>query len=255
MAHAEIRTYSVDPRILPKSIYLNQQFSFHAARTIDEHSPLSIIDAEAHQRRLVYRVEVASVSDTTDPFNHAIETAIPSPSHRPIPGLPNGQPGSWGSSLPRQVAHGVGEGLDRFKEHYAHAHARAQAARRRQAGEALSFEDAVFPSIRRGTKGEDADDISDSELPGLLSDRGSGSASVGSNRAGTSPVESGWGDRDEFEKEYDAAVRDEEPDDLILGVMDELEVDVRDVGQTEEREWRDAVYPVRAKGKGKGGKR
>ena len=163
------------------------------------------------------------------------------------------------------MAHGVGEGLDRFKEHYAHA--RAQAARRqRQNGEALSFDEgAVFPAIRRGTSGLDEDDISDAEAeaPGLLSDRGSGSgsASAASNdrdKVGTSPVESGWGDRDEFEREYDAAVRDEEPDDLILGVMDEVEeMDVTSrhvqVGMRarDERGWREA-YPVNvSKGKGK----
>lgn len=223
LAHAEIRTHSVDPRIMPPSIYLNHQVDFYSAKPIDEYSPLSILDREARQRGLVYRSEVqahpASKQSASfdQPLSTAMQSRIESPTRGEIPGLPNGLPGSasWKPAIPiRTVAAGVGGGIGKVRHQYAKAQA---TRRRRRASEiqanGLSFEeDTIFPSSFDGMAGEMEDSSPASEaMP--ISERDTG-------------TEDDWGEG--WEEEYGRAVEIEgEPDDLILGLMDEEEEERR----------------------------
>jgi hypothetical protein len=257
---AEILTHSSQPQVLPLSIYLSKQVDFFAAKAIDEFTPLSIMDLEARTQRLVFRHEVEARASSPDvksfdePLSSALHSVIDSPprSQLQIPGLPNGYPNkvSWTSSIPiRQVAAGLGEGMDRVRREYV----RAQNSRlRRRASEALSnqlsFEaDAVFPSAMEGSEAgtssnADADECTaSSPSSGMLPTTNTESSFVGS--AGRDEADSGWEER--WEDEYRKAVEDDGgPDDLVLGLLDEE--------QEERRKWEEARYKGVMTGKKRG---
>lgn len=217
--HAEIRTHSISPRILPVSIYLSHQVEFHAATQTDEYSPLSVLDKVARTRRLVFRPEVevhhpstpeARSSDELNSALHSMLDARPSPQ---VPALPNGSPsktGLWGSIPIRQVAANLGEGVDRVRREYARAqHKRNRRRTSNAAGTPLSFEDdTVFATLD--------DDASSAPSSGPLP------PTIDGDDAG----EDEWGDR--WEDEYRRAVEDDGgAEDLVLGLLDEEEEERR----------------------------
>lgn len=202
---------------MPPSIYLNHQVDFYSAKPIDDYTPLSILDDEARQHRLMYRFEVQARPATKqpasfdEPLSTALKSRIESPARGEIPGLPNILPGSakWKTAIPiRTVAAGVGEGIGKVRHQYAKVQA---TRRRRRASEiqanGLSFEeDTIFASS--------LDHVEDS------------SPSSGAMPVSDTEVEDGWGEG--WEEEYRKAVEVEgEPDDLILGLMDEEEEERR----------------------------
>jgi hypothetical protein len=240
LARAEIQTHCSNPRILPASIYLSKQLDFFAAKAIDEFSPLSIMDVEARTQRLVFRHDVEArpsspdVKSFDEPLLSALHSVIESPPASQIPGLPNGYPGNnrWRTSIPiRQVAAGLGEGVDRVRREYVRAqHSRMRRRASEAAANSLSFEeDAVFPS----GPDEEGEGEGDSVLgEGTGSSPSSGvlpATNTESSVADDEPEEQdGWGEG--WEEEYRRAVEDDGgPDDLVLGLLDEE--------QEERRKW------------------
>ena len=193
---------------------------FFAAKPIDEYSPLSMLDIEARTRRLVFRHEVeaqagsSEVKSFDEPLLSALHTAIESPPTGQSPGLPNGYPArnKWRSSIPiRQVAVGLGEGVDRVRREYARAqYLRSERRSSEAAANGLSFEEnAVFAS---------GDDEGSSPSSGVLPE----SALAESDRE----EPDGWGER--WEEEYRRAVEEDGgPDDLVMGLLDEEEEEER----------------------------
>lgn len=207
--HAEIRTHSVSPRILPSSIYLSHQVDFHAATATDEFSPLSVLDKVARTKRLVFRpeVEVHHASTSFDePLTSALHSMMDSRPSPQVPALPNGSPskaGLWGSIPIRQVAANLGEGVDRVRREYVRAqHKRGTRRPSDLGGTPLSFEDdTVF-----ATADDDA----------------SSAPSSGPIPTTDGSVDDEWGDR--WEDEYRRAVEDDGgAEDLVLGLLDEEE--------------------------------
>lgn len=198
--HAEIRTCSGSPRILPMSIYLSRQISFFAAVPTDEYTPLSVLDKEARTRRLSFRPEVELHSGTPD--SHSLDEGLGSALHSviesrpqatPLPHLPNGSPRNslWTSIPIRHVASSVGEGVGRVRREYARASRRVS-----------------------GTLGSscDASPLPADEIPPPMTTDGS--------------LEDDWDDG--WEAEYARAVEDDGgPDDLVLGLLDEEEEERR----------------------------
>ncbi|WVR08661.1 hypothetical protein IAU60_005719 [Kwoniella sp. DSM 27419] len=222
LARAEIRTHSDSTRLLPSSIYLSRQVDFFVARPIDDFSPLSMLDVEARQGRLVFRQEVearpslAEVKSFDEPILSAMHAVIEKRPQPQIPGLPNGQPGTrrWPSSIPiRNVTAGLNEGVGRVRREYARAQ-RVRSKRRGAAGveqglSSLSFEE-------------------DSVLASLSSDEAESSpSSAALPTTNTDPSEDDeWSA--EWEEEYRKAVEDDgPPDELVLGLMDEEEEERR----------------------------
>lgn len=210
--HAEIRTHSTSPRVLPSSIYLSHQALFHAAIPTDEFSPLSVLDKVARTRRLVFRPEVEVHHPSTpeagsfdEPLSTALHSMMDSRPSMQVPALPNGSPskaGLWGSIPIRRAAANLGEGIDAVRREYARAqHKRSR--RRSAAGTPLSFEDdTVFATLE--------DDGSSAPSSGPLPPTDSGS------------TDTEWGDR--WEDEYRRAVEDDGgAEDLVLGLLDEEE--------------------------------
>ncbi|TXT07924.1 uncharacterized protein COLE_04848 [Cutaneotrichosporon oleaginosum] len=230
--YAEIRTHSTSPRILPSSIYLSHQATFHAAIPTDEFSPLSVLDKVARTRRLVFRPEVEvhhpappEASSFDEPLSsalHSMMDARPSPQ---VPALPNGSPskaGLWGSIPIRRAAANLGEGLDVVRREYARAQHKRSRRRSAASGTPLSFEDdTVFATIE--------DDASSAPSSGPLPATDGGS------------TDAEWGDR--WEDEYRRAVEDDGgAEDLVLGLLDEEE--------DERRRW-ERQQKVREKEQGK----
>ncbi|BEJ15066.1 hypothetical protein CspHIS471_0408330 [Cutaneotrichosporon sp. HIS471] len=208
--HAEIRTHSTSPRILPSSIYLSHQVEFYSAIPTDEYSPLSVLDKVARTRRLVFRPEVEVHRPTTpdtgsfdEPLSSALHSMMDSRPSPQLPALPNGSPskaGLWGSIPIRRAAANLGEGIDAVRREYARAQRRRRSA---VGGTPLSFEDdTVFATIE-----DDASSAPSSDpLP--------------PTEGGNTDTE--WGDR--WEDEYRQAVEDDGgAEDLVLGLMDEEE--------------------------------
>lgn len=202
LCHAEIRTCSGSPRILPTSIYLSRQVNFFAAVPTDEYTPLSVLDKEARTRRLSFRPEVELHSGTPD--SHSLDEGLGSalhsviesrPSATPLPHLPNGSPRSslWNTIPIRHVASSVGEGVGRVRREYARAS-------RRVSGTLGSSCDSPLPV-------DGAEDV-----PPPMTTDGS--------------LEDDWDDG--WEAEYARAVEDDGgPDDLVLGLLDEEEEERR----------------------------
>lgn len=168
---------------------------------------------------LVYRNEVEVRPPTEgasfdEPLSTALHTRLESPTRGEIPGLPNGFPGSggkWKTPIPiRTVAAGVGEGLDRVR----HTYAKSQAIRRhRRASEhlsnRLSFEEGTIFASSQG-----------SDRLGLDMDDSSPSSEAVPDSAIAGDEDEEWAEG--WEEEYRHAVEIEgEPDDLVLGLMDE----------------------------------
>ncbi|KAK4689245.1 hypothetical protein P7C73_g853, partial [Tremellales sp. Uapishka_1] len=224
MAQAEIQTYCINPRILPSSIYLSKQVDFFCCRPTDEYTPLSILDLDAREQRMIFRHEVEAKPSTSDAksFDEPLLSALHSEleslqiTSPVIPGLPNGYGQSarkWRSAIPiRNVAAGLGEGVDRVRREYARAqHSRLKRRASEAAGNRLSFEDdAVFASGN-----EDEGDGSDPSSTVLPSTNATENSSNGD-------WEEGW------EEEYRKAVEEDGgPDDLVLGLLDEEEEERR----------------------------
>lgn len=198
--HAEIRTCSGSPRILPTSIYLSRQVNFYAAVPTDEYTPLSVLDKEARTRRLSFRPEVELHSGTPDAHSldeglgSALHSVIESrPQATPLPHLPNGSPRSslWNTIPIRHVAASMGEGVGRVRREYARASRRVS-----------------------GTLGSscDASPLPTDDMPPPMTTDGS--------------LEDDWDDG--WEAEYARAVEDDGgPDDLVLGLLDEEEEERR----------------------------
>ncbi len=211
--YAEIRTHSTSPRILPSSIYLSHQATFHAAIPTDEFSPLSVLDKVARTRRLVFRPEVEvhhpatpEASSFDEPLSTALHSMMDSRPSMQVPALPNGSPskaGLWGSIPIRRAAANLGEGLDAVRREYARAQHKRSRRRSAASGTPLSFEDdTVFATIE--------DDASSAPSSGPLPPTDAGS------------TDTEWGDR--WEDEYRRAVEDDGgAEDLVLGLMDEEE--------------------------------
>lgn len=229
LSQAEIQTHTVNPSVLPSSIYLSRQFFFYAARQIDDFSPLSILDLEARQRRLVFRPE-AEVRPTSpegegrsfdEPLITALHSVIESRPEAQLPALPNGSPAksAWRNIPIRQVARGVGEGVHRVRQEYARQQYRSSKRKVAQVRrtEGLSFEeDAVFPS----SPGDEDEDGRQSEAD--LEDGSPPSSDILPATNTESSVDEEWAER--WEEEYRRAVEDDGgPDDLVLGLMDEEE--------------------------------
>lgn len=207
--HAEIRTCSGSPRILPTSIYLSRQVNFYAAVPTDEYTPLSVLDKEARTRRLSFRPEVELHSGTPD--SHSLDEGLGSalhsviesrPTATPLPHLPNGSPRSslWNTIPIRHVASSVGEGVGRVRREYARAS-------RRVSGTLGSSCDSPMPA-----EGED--------VPPPMTTDGS--------------LEDDWDDG--WEAEYARAVEDDGgPDDLVLGLLDEEEEERRNQQKTQKK--------------------
>lgn len=202
--HAELRTCSSSPRILPSSIYLSRQVKFFAATPTDEYSPLSVLDKEARTRQLSFRPEVELHSASPDP--HSLDEGLGSALHSvlesrpqatPLPHLPNGSPrGSLWNAIPiRHVAASMGESVGRVRREYARASRRVS-----------------------GTLGSscDASPLPGDDIPPPMTTDGS-------------LEDEDWDDA--WEAEYARAVEDDGgPDDLVLGLLDEEEEERRNNG-------------------------
>ena len=141
LAHAELSTCSRSPHILPRSIYLSHQFSFHALDE-DYHALIRRFHLDIGGSKIEVRreVEVSAYSAGTgesfmegfsaplhvrrpsSSFDEPLASALSAgldyshPSRAVIPMLPNGIPGSrprsFRSSVPiRNMATGLGDGV------------------------------------------------------------------------------------------------------------------------------------------------
>ncbi|WRT70766.1 uncharacterized protein IL334_007765 [Kwoniella shivajii] len=253
LAHAEIRTHCISSSILPSSIYLSRQLEFFASRPIDEYSPLSILDLEARQRKLLFRQEVEAFSPEIKAFDEPLLSALHSvmeekPSTQ-LPGLPNGPPSSkrWPATIPIQsVAAGLNESVDRVRREYVRAqYIRNKRRANEKAGLSLSFdEDSI--SINNSSfsgKNEDDDgelDSSSSPYSNILPTNSSTSNTtsttestddIGANGDGEFAnddveVDEEWNTQN-WEEEYNKAVESDSPQELVLGLMDEEEEERR----------------------------
>ena len=133
LSFAELRTSSQSPRVLPRSLYLSHQFSFHALRD-DYHGRLRRFQFDALGPKIEVRkeVEISAYSAGTgeafiqgphdtgrisssfdEPLSSAMTSGLGYPSSPPvIPMFPNGTPGSFKNSIPIQrVAAGLSDGM------------------------------------------------------------------------------------------------------------------------------------------------
>lgn len=217
--HAEIRTHSSNPRILPASIYLSRQIEFFAATPTDDFSPLSVLDKLARTGRLVFRPEVevrptADARSFDEPLNSALHSVIQSGFATQIPQLPNGSPlnpSRWPTVPIWNVAANLGEGVDRVRREVARAqHSRLRRRKSNTAGDGgLSFEDDTVFAPRPAT--DESDELESSPSSLLPTNTDSSNADDDDE----------WGDK--WEDEYRKAVEDDGPDDLVLGLLDEEE--------------------------------
>lgn len=181
-------------------------------------------------KRLVFRPEVEArpISPEARPFDEpllsALHSMIESPSSSLIPGLPNGYPASprWKSIPIRQVAAGLGEGVDRVRREYVraqHSRAKRRASHAPQIG--LSFEDeTVFANMALNDDGE-ASSPSSAMLPATNTE-----SSADGSVPGEMAEDDDWGEG--WEAEYAKAVEDDGgPEELVLGLMDEEEEERR----------------------------
>ncbi|WVW80768.1 hypothetical protein I302_102754 [Kwoniella bestiolae CBS 10118] len=235
LARAEIRTHCVNPSILPASIYLSRQIEFFSAKPIDDYSPLSIMDLEARQHKLLFRKEVEAVSplpENVKPFDEPLLSALHSiMEDRPLtqlPGLPNGSPihsTRW-TTTTRIPIRSVTAGVDRVKKEYVkaqsqyikHKHQSQRREKARKEGLGLSFEDEDSISILNPN-------------PDLSSSKDS-QESPSSDLIPTTEASDADLDFDEewntgWEEEYNKAVEDDGPQELVLGLMDEEEEERR----------------------------
>jgi hypothetical protein len=173
LAQAELSTFSASPRVLPRSIYLSRQFSFHALEG-DYHAlvrrfRLDILNGTRLTVRKEIPVNAYTGSGTgVEPFVQEFQSApqdvrrAPSsfdeplasalsgdldhslPSSPVLPMLPNGQPRSFKGSVPiRAVAAGAGLIGDGVSEGFGRIRKRASARMVRSSvpeGRAVSLE-------------------------------------------------------------------------------------------------------------------
>ncbi|KAJ6601752.1 hypothetical protein DFH09DRAFT_1125806 [Mycena vulgaris] len=164
LAQAELSTFSSAPRVLPRSIYLAHQFSFHTLGE-DYHALIrryqfaiggakievrrevevsafaaggtggeSFVEGYASSPRAIRRRSRAS-SSFDEPLASALAGAHYARPPPVLPMLPNGSPASFRSSIPvRAVAglgDGVAEGLGRLRREMRHQRQRQRAANAR----------------------------------------------------------------------------------------------------------------------------
>jgi hypothetical protein len=133
LSFAELRTSSHSPLVLPQSIYLSHQFSFHTLGD-DYHGRLRRFQLDVLGPKIEVRKEVeisayatgageafihgshdtGRVSSSFDePLSSAMASGLEYPSSPPvIPMFPNGTPGSFKNSVPIQrVAAGLSDGM------------------------------------------------------------------------------------------------------------------------------------------------
>ncbi|WWC65247.1 uncharacterized protein I303_107864 [Kwoniella dejecticola CBS 10117] len=230
LAHAEIRTHHISPSILPSSIYLSRQVEFFSVIPIDEYSPLSILDLEARQHKFQFREEVKAFSPVPEhikPFDEPLLSALHSiMEETPItqlPGLPNGTPHSrWTPTrIPiRSVTSGIGEGMERVKREYVRAqHSRSKHRKNQKeesTGLGLSFEDSDSISLSHPSLSSSNDSPLSEVLP---------TTTTSSSNTEPSEEDEEWGLG--WEEEYNKAIEDDTPQELVLGLMDEEEEERR----------------------------
>ncbi|KAH9167567.1 hypothetical protein EDB89DRAFT_2074692 [Lactarius sanguifluus] len=133
LSFAELRTSSQSPLVLPQSLYLSHQFSFHALGD-DYHGRLRRFQLDALGPKIEVRKEVEisayaagageafihgshetgrASSSFDEPLSSAMASGLEYPSSPPvIPMFPNGTPGSFKNSVPIQrVAAGLSDGM------------------------------------------------------------------------------------------------------------------------------------------------
>ncbi len=133
LSFAELRTSSQSPLVLPQSLYLSHQFSFHALGD-DYHGRLRRFQLDALGAKIEVRKEVEisayaagageafihgshdtgrASSSFDEPLSSAMASGLEYPSSPPvIPMFPNGTPGSFKNSVPIQrVAAGLSDGM------------------------------------------------------------------------------------------------------------------------------------------------
>jgi len=133
LSFAELRTSSQSPLVLPQSLYLSHQFSFHALGH-DYHGRLRRFQLDALGPKIEVRKEVEisayatgageafvhgshetgrASSSFDEPLSSAMASGLEYPSSPPvIPMFPNGTPGSFKNSVPIQrVAAGLSDGM------------------------------------------------------------------------------------------------------------------------------------------------
>nr|XP_019007868.1 uncharacterized protein I206_07502 [Kwoniella pini CBS 10737]OCF46649.1 hypothetical protein I206_07502 [Kwoniella pini CBS 10737] len=228
LAYAEIRTHHLSPSILPASIYLSRQVEFFSATAIDEYTPLSILDLEARQHKFEFRDEVRAFSPVPEyvkPFDEPLLLALHSVlEEMPItqlPRLPNGAPKSsrWTSTrIPiRTVTSGIGEGVDRVRREYVRAqHTRSKRKNQKEdtTSLGLSFEDSDSISLSHPSLSSSNDSPLSEVLP-----------TTTSSNTEQSEEDEEWGQG--WEEEYNKAIEDDTPQELVLGLMDEEEEERR----------------------------
>ncbi|KAK6906527.1 hypothetical protein I203_100512 [Kwoniella mangroviensis CBS 8507] len=235
LARAEIRTHCVNPSILPASIYLSRQIELFSAKPIDDYSPLSIMDIEARQHKLLFRKEVEAFSPLPEhvkPFDEPLLSALHSiieerPSTQ-LPGLPNGSPmqtGRW-TTTTRIPIRSVTAGVDRMKREYVkaqsqyikHKHQSQRREKARKEGLGLSFEDEDSISILNPDLSS-SKDSQESPSSDLLPTTETSDADA--EHDFDEEWNTGW------EEEYNKAIEDDGPQELVLGLMDEEEEERR----------------------------
>lgn len=133
LAFAELRTSSQSPLVLPRSLYLSHQFSFHSLND-DYHGRLRQFQLDALGPKIEVRKEVeisayaagageafvhgshdtGRISSSFDePLSSAMASGLGYPSSPPvIPMFPNGTPASFKNTVPIQrVAAGLSDGM------------------------------------------------------------------------------------------------------------------------------------------------
>jgi hypothetical protein len=133
LSFAELRTSSHSPLVLPQSLYLSHQFSFHALGD-DYHGRLRRFQLDVLGPKIEVRKEVEvsayatgageafihgshdtgrASSSFDEPLSSAMASGLEYPSSPPvIPMFPNGTPGSFKNSVPIQrVAAGLSDGM------------------------------------------------------------------------------------------------------------------------------------------------
>jgi len=133
LSFAELRTCSQSPQVLPRSLYLSHQFSFHGFGD-DYHGRLRRFQLDVLGPKIEVRKEVeisayaagageafihgshdtGQISSSFDePLSSAMASGLEYPSSPPvIPMFPNGTPGSFKNSIPIQrVAAGLSDGM------------------------------------------------------------------------------------------------------------------------------------------------
>lgn len=133
LSFAELRTSSHSPLVLPQSLYLSHQFSFHAFGD-DYHGRLRRFQLDVLGPKIEVRKEVEvsayatgageafihgshdtgrASSSFDEPLSSAMASGLEYPSSPPvIPMFPNGTPGSFKNSVPIQrVAAGLSDGM------------------------------------------------------------------------------------------------------------------------------------------------